>query len=452
LSEKAVDKYKACYIVANDNFTIANNFNTMSFRQNTIHDYHVEETLTGVGFVEAGYHEYQMRESLQFNNKFNEKYISDDEVVIKSDIENSSKFKSIVRASSEHKRKIKIKIIDEFIKSEKKEMTEDSANNLYISNEAKDKQIRVNKFNLRPFINDTEKVFEQYESDFKKEDEIVFKKKVKSTFFGGEKTISTISEEVIGCHEIKTKKPQKEFDYDNFLKIKPQASRMNNKEEILIRNIPGEEKLYSNIQRLKRKNDNDGKKSRIERVVVYDSRKPGDEEKSGLNKSHHLDLSKEKLIEESKREHSNSSLDKTLQDKPIPTGGNNIKTILTSLNTHNVNSSYSNDELSPVPDHRGNVIEMNHTKFKSNGNSVIDTTRVNSGFAKDNVSPNTVTHINEHDGMLYKIKTSIMDERTTKGVATTVDVRGYKEADPENTSSFIELIVQNCYNKVRTRC
>jgi hypothetical protein len=75
-------------------------------------------------------------ESLQFNNKFNEKYITDDEIVIKSDIENTSKFKSIVRASSEHKRRIKIQITGEFIKSEKKEMTEDSAKNLYIYNEA----------------------------------------------------------------------------------------------------------------------------------------------------------------------------------------------------------------------------------------------------------------------------------------------------------------------------
>jgi hypothetical protein len=91
---------------------------------------------------------------------------------------------------------------------------------------------------------------------------------------------------------------------------------------------------------------------------------------------------------ESKGDHSNSSLDRPLQDKPIPTGGNNIKTILNSLNTNNVNSSYSNDELSPVPDQRG-IVEVNHTKFKSNCNSVIDTIKVNSdgGFTKDNVSP-----------------------------------------------------------------
>jgi hypothetical protein len=213
----------------------------MTFRQNTIYDYHVDETLTGVGFMEAGYHEYQMRESLQFNNKFNEKYIPDDEVVIKSNIENSSKFKSIVRTSSEHKRKTNIKINDEFIKSEKKEMTEDSANSVYISNEAGGGQIRVNEFNFRLFMNDTEKVFEQYKSDPEKEDENIFKKKVKSTFFGAENTISTM--EVVGCHEMKTKKPQKEFDYDNFLKILPKGSRTNNKGEILIRNIPGEEKL-----------------------------------------------------------------------------------------------------------------------------------------------------------------------------------------------------------------
>jgi hypothetical protein len=43
---------KNCYIVANDNFTILNNFNTISFRQNDIYDLHVE-ALTGVGFVEA---------------------------------------------------------------------------------------------------------------------------------------------------------------------------------------------------------------------------------------------------------------------------------------------------------------------------------------------------------------------------------------------------------------
>jgi hypothetical protein len=47
--------------------------------------------------------------------------------------------------------------------------------------------------------------------------------------------------EDVDCHEMKAKKPQKEFDLITFSKLNhKRVGRNDNKEAILIKNIPGE--------------------------------------------------------------------------------------------------------------------------------------------------------------------------------------------------------------------
>jgi hypothetical protein len=401
----------------------------MSFRQDTLPDY-VEETPSNANVVDYTNHLYEnqniMKDSLNCNNKFNEKYVSDDEVVIRSDIENSIKFKNR-RSSSEHKRKIKL--VQE-LKSNRKELSEDSVNNLHISNEFKDR-IKVNKFNTRPFV--VEKNIEHYQTS-NKNDELIFKKCMRGTFFKNDPIVELPK-------EIK-KKVEKEFDYEDLLRLKPSATT--NKKELLIRSIPGEEKLYSNIQRLKRRSDKESKQTRIEneeRATKKIEPSINEERKGNLSKSFNLDLSLDKsnVPEVNNRSISNNN------HEQLNNPTTNIRTIILSTNTNNLNCSLSKDQVL-LQEKQIDILPEKTQKYKSNGNSIIiiDSAKTQSKYPAEKNPSNTISP-KEHDTILYKFKTSIMDERTNITKQTKVD-----QPDDSN-NSFIELIVANCYNKVITR-
>jgi hypothetical protein len=258
-------------VSSNDNFTIinsnVNNFQNISFRENT-HPNYREETLSKLAFDEFNPlydNQNYMKESLNFNNKFNEKFLSDDEVIYKSDLDLSNKIKkSISRTSnSEHKRRIKIKIVDEFRSNTSKyDNTEDSVNNLHVSNEVKSRDIKVNMFDNRSFIDNNKIIYGRFDDKASCDKEQVekIKNKMKMLFFKDsaegkaceptsahvkvtkrieakfeEKVMSSnnFDEEVYERKAAKKVTPLKEFDPDNLAKIKPSTS---SKKGILIRN------------------------------------------------------------------------------------------------------------------------------------------------------------------------------------------------------------------------
>jgi hypothetical protein len=476
---KQVIKNKDQLVITNNNFALINNndFNTMSFRQNNSFNNCVEESLSKLHFEEINplyENQTHMRESLNLNNKFSEKFLSDDEVYIKSDVElsNQGKKKS-VRVSSEHKRKIKIKIIDEREYSVKREeAVEDSANCMQVSNEIKKGDIKVNKFDSKPFINANEKVFEQYENGnirTNEYSEIIFKKTtVKGSFFKEAPERSGVGAEVVNdC--IKASRVEKEFDYDNLSKIKPVNDK---KKEVLIRKIAGEERMYSNVNRLMRKNGNGDKPKgiRVEKVIIYDSRNDisGNslDKSSSLNKSHHLDLSKEKLFLKNESNidivnglNQESNTDNNIQETFANLNPDNVKTVITSLNTNFINSSSSEEDIPHETTNHCNLDARYETKglHSLKGNSDQDA----KGYqtienpeklnlekailepAKDNIN-------NPINSIVYQIKTSIMDDRMScmqPLKVESLDLTDYK-VNSQNLS-FIELIVKNCYSKVK---